>query len=59
MNYISSQVARKILSEYRTRQNREWFTELETVQTTLRACEEGCKKQYPGFNLDRIFILFY
>ena len=53
INYISSQVARKIPSGYRTREKREWFNELEVVQAT---CEESFKKQFSGFNLDKIFI---
>ena len=55
INYISSQVARKIPSGYRTRENREWFNELEIVQAI---CEESFKKQYPGLIWIK-FLSFY
>ena len=54
---ITSSVANKILSEFKSKESLEWFTELKATKLTMTSSEKDAKRKFPGF--DHVVIFFF
>ena len=53
---ITNSVAKKILSEFKSKESLEWFTELRATKLTLESCDKSAKRKFPGFDYVAIFV---
>ena len=49
--------AKKFLSEFKTKESNEWFTELRKVKKTMTSLEQQTNKRYPGVDHIKTFTL--
>ena len=56
---ITSSVANKILSEFKSKESLEWFTELKATKLAMISSEKDAKRKFPGLiMLQYLFFIF-